>query len=219
MIGVTLATFVFTVILFRDIPKGFFPVEDNGLITVSTLGPDDASFDAMVSRQTELANAISRDPDVISINSTVGGGNAANTQNSGRMFITLRAKPERKASANEVIQRLRRVTGQIPGIQAFFQPIQSITIGAVQTRSQYQYTLQSPDLEALRHYATILEAKVRDLPGILDVNSDLQMKARSTIVDGGLLYAFAGSCPLSSWIAAITASVACRRARPEEASP
>ncbi|MGL4289491.1 MAG: efflux RND transporter permease subunit [Phreatobacter sp.] len=183
MIGVTLATFVFTVILFRDIPKGFFPVEDNGLITVSTLGPDDASFDAMVSRQTELANAISRDPDVISINSTVGGGNAANTQNSGRMFITLRAKPERKASANEVIQRLRRVTGQIPGIQAFFQPIQSITIGAVQTRSQYQYTLQSPDLEALRHYATILEAKVRDLPGILDVNSDLQMKARSTIVD------------------------------------
>ncbi|QCI63906.1 efflux RND transporter permease subunit [Phreatobacter stygius] len=183
MIGVTIATFVFTFMLFRDIPKGFFPVEDNGLITASTLGPDDASFDAMVTRQQELAAAISRDPDVISVNSTVGGGNAANTQNSGRMFITLRAKPERKTSANEVIQRLRRTTAQIPGIQAFFQPIQSITVGAVQSRSQYQYTLQSPDLEGLRHYATTLEAKIRTLPGILDVNSDLQMKARSTIVD------------------------------------
>ena len=183
MLGVTAATFVFTFILFRDIPKGFFPQEDNGLITAATLGPDDASFEAMVVRSRELGAVIGRDPDVVSVMVNVGGGNAANTQNSGRLFITLRQKPERTASATEVIQRLRRAAAGVVGIQAFFQAIQTINVGGVQSRSQYQYTLQSPDLEGLRTFAPILEAKIRTLPGILDVNSDLQMRARSTMVD------------------------------------
>ena len=183
MVGVTIATFVFTFMLFRDIPKGFFPVEDNGLIVGRTLGPDDASFAAMTARQQELAALLSKDPDIVSINSAVGVGGASSTQNSGSMFITLRNKPERKASADQVIQRLRRMSAEVAGIQVFYQPIQSITVGAVQSRSQYQYTLQSPDLETLRHYATVLESKIRTLPGILDVNSDLQMKARSAVID------------------------------------
>jgi hydrophobe/amphiphile efflux-1 (HAE1) family protein len=183
MLGVTLATFVVTVMLFRDIPKGFFPNEDNGLIRAATLGPDDVSFDAMVERTRQLADVVRQDQDVVSVMANVGGGGGANTQNAGSLFITLRDKPARTASATEVIARLRRTTANVPGIQAFFQPIQSITVGTVQSRSQYQYMLQSPDLDGLRQYAPLLEAKMRTLPGILDVNSDLQMRARSTIVD------------------------------------
>lgn len=183
MLCVTLGTFGLTYVLFRDIPKGFFPIEDNGLITAATIAPDDASFATMVERTQALAAAIRKDPDVALVMANAGGGNAANTQNAGRLFITLRDKPERKDSIQVVISRLRRLAGEVPGIQIFFVPVQSINVGAVQSRSQYQYTLTSPDLEQLRHYAQLVEAKMRTLPGILDVNSDLQMRARSTVVD------------------------------------
>ncbi|MBL8567574.1 MAG: efflux RND transporter permease subunit [Phreatobacter sp.] len=183
MIGITIATFVVTFMLFRDIPKGFFPQEDNGIVRAATIGPDDVSFAAMVERTQQLAAVVRRDPDVVSVMANVGSGGGATTQNSGSLFITLRDKPARKDNAVQVIDRLRRAANEVPGIQAFFSPIQSITVGTVQSRSQYQYMLQSPDLDALRQYAPILEAKMRTLPGILDVNSDLQMRARSTIVD------------------------------------
>ena len=179
----TLGTFVLTVVLFQNIPKGFFPSEDIGQITGSTVGPDDASFDAMVARQNALAEVIRRDPDVISVLSTVGGGNAANTVNSGRIFLTLRDKPERKDSALQVIARLRRATASVPGINVFFQPIQSINIGTTQTRAQYQFGMKSSDLAALREYAPRMEARMRGLGNILDVNSDLQVRARSTVID------------------------------------
>jgi HAE1 family hydrophobic/amphiphilic exporter-1 len=183
MLGVTLGTFALTYVLFRDIPKGFFPTEDNGLITAATIGPDDASFATMVERTQALAAAMRKDPDVALVMANAGGGNAANTQNAGRLFITLRNKPERKDSIQVVISRLRRLASEVPGIQIFFVPVQSINVGAVQSRSQYQYTLTSPDLTTLREYAPLVEAKMRTLPGILDVNSDLQMRARSTVVD------------------------------------
>ena len=98
VLAITLGTFVLTVILFQAIPKGFFPSEDIGQLSGSTVGPDDASFDAMVARQSAVAEIIKRDPDVVSVMSTVGGGNAANTVNSGRIFVSLRQKPERKAT-------------------------------------------------------------------------------------------------------------------------
>src|SRR6185436_4591872 len=129
----TLSTFVITALLFQGIPKGFFPIEDIGQLSASTVGPDDASFDAMVARQAALAEVIRRDPDVVSVMSTVGGGNAANTVNSGRIFVTLRQKPERTDSALQVIARLRRVSAQVPGINIFFQPVQSINIATTQT--------------------------------------------------------------------------------------
>jgi hydrophobe/amphiphile efflux-1 (HAE1) family protein len=183
MLGITLATFFVTFILFRDIPKGFFPNEDNGLIRAATLGPDDISFEGMVERTRRLADLVRQDPDVVSVMANIGGGGGATTQNAGSLFITLRDKPARTASAMDVIVRLRRTTAQVPGIQAFFSPIQSIQVGTVQSRAQYQYMLQSADLDALRLYAPQLEARIRTLPGILDVNSDLQMRARSAIVD------------------------------------
>jgi HAE1 family hydrophobic/amphiphilic exporter-1 len=157
MLIVTLATFVATGILYRDIPKGFFPTEDNGLLTASTVGPDDTSFDAMVARQSALAEVVRSDPDVAAVLSTVGGGGGATNQNSGRMFITLRDKPERKTDAVGVITRLRRATAQVPGVNIYFQSVTSINVGAVQSRSQYQYTMQSTDLEALRQFAPKLQ--------------------------------------------------------------
>ena len=183
VLAITLGTFVLTAILFQAIPKGFFPSEDIGQISGSTVGPDDASFDAMVARQGALAEVIKRDPDVQSVLSIVGGGNAASTVNSGRMFIILRDKPERKDSALQVIARLRRVTASVPGINIYFQPVQSINIGTTQTRATYQFGMRSSDLAALREYAPLMEERMRRIPTIMDVNSDLQVRARSTVID------------------------------------
>ncbi|NJO54882.1 MAG: MMPL family transporter, partial [Bacteroidales bacterium] len=179
MLAVTLATFALTFQLYRDIPKGFFPSEDNGLIFGSTVGPDDASFEAMVARQKVVAEIIAKDPDVTSVMSTVGSGPGANTQNAGRLFIGLRDRPERSADMQQVISRLRRAVAEVAGINAFFQPVQSISVGAVSSRSQYQYTLQSTDLNALRTYAPQIEGRMQQIPGLLDINSDLQIKARA----------------------------------------
>ncbi|NJL50335.1 MAG: efflux RND transporter permease subunit, partial [Blastochloris sp.] len=179
MLAVTLATFIVTYELYRDIPKGFFPSEDNGLIFGATVGPDDASFEAMVERQKVVAAIVGKDPDVLTVMSTVGSGPGANTQNAGRLFIGLRDRPERKDDIQQVIQRLRRGVAEVPGINAFFQPVQSISVGAISSRSQYQYTLQSTDLEALRAFAPQLEGRMRQISGVQDVNSDLQIKARA----------------------------------------
>ena len=181
VLAITLGTFVVTVILFQNIPKGFFPSEDIGQITGSTVGPDDASFDAMVARQSVIAEIIKRDPDVLAVLSTVGGGNAANTVNSGRIFVNLRAKPERKDTALQVIARLRRTTAGVPGINIFFQPIQSINIATTQSRAQYQFGMRSSNLAELREYAPQMEERMRRLPNIIDVNSDLQVRARQTV--------------------------------------
>src|SRR6478752_4021938 len=121
VLALTLSTFVITAIMFQNIPKGFFPSEDIGQLVASTVGPDDASFDAMVVRQGVLAEIIKRDPDVETVMSTVGGGNAANTVNSGRIFVTLRDKAERKDNAQQVIARLRRASAAVPGINIYFQ--------------------------------------------------------------------------------------------------
>jgi hydrophobe/amphiphile efflux-1 (HAE1) family protein len=183
MLAAILGTFVLTVVLFQAIPKGFFPQEDIGLLTASTVGPDDASFAAMVERQARLAEIVKADPDVVSVMSTVGGGNAAATQNSGRLFITLRDKPAREAGAGEVITRLRRATSEVPGISVFYQPVQSIILGTTQSRALYQFTMQSPDLAALQTWAPRIEGRMRSIPGIVDVNSDLQMRARAAVID------------------------------------
>lgn len=183
MLLVTLATFVITVVMYRDIPKGFFPTEDIGLVTSATVGPDDASFEAMVARQNALAEVIRKDPDVVTVLSTVGGGGPTATQNSGRMFITLRQKPERTTDILSVIARLRRAAASVPGIAIYMQPVVSISVGPLLTRAQYQYTLQSTDLEGLRRFAPLLQEKITQVPGIVDVNSDLQMRARAMYID------------------------------------
>ena len=180
---ITAGTFVLTVVLFQQIPKGFFPVEDIGQLRGSTVGPDDASFDAMVARQQALAEIIRRDPDVASVISTVGGGFGVNTVNAGSLFIMLRDKPERKDNVQTVIARLRVSTRSVPGINVFFQPLQSINIGTTASRAQYQFGMRSSELTTLREYAPQMEARMRQIPSIVDVNSDLQIRARSTVID------------------------------------
>ena len=183
VLAVTLGTFVLTAVLFQAIPKGFFPIEDIGQISASTIGPDDASFDAMVARQSALAEILKRDPDVVSVVSTVGGGNAANTINSGRIFITLRDKSQRTDNIQQVIGRLRRATATVPGINIYYQPIQSINISTTQSRAQYQFGMRSSDLALLREYAPVMEERMKKIPLIADVNSDLQVRARSALID------------------------------------
>ncbi len=181
---ITAGTFVLTVILFQQIPKGFFPTEDIGQIRGSTIGPDDASFDAMVARQQALAEIIKRDPDVATVISTVGGGFGANTINSGSVFIMLRDKPgSRTDTVQQVIARLRRASSTVPGINIFYQPVQSINIGTTASRAQYQFGMRSSDLAMLREFAPQMEARMRQIPTIVDVNSDLQIRARSTVID------------------------------------
>ena len=183
VLAITLGTFVLTGYMFQAIPKGFFPTEDIGQISAATVGPDDASFDAMVARQAVLAEILKRDPDVLSVISTVGGGNAASTVNSGRIFITLRDKPERTDGVLQVIARLRRVTSTVPGINIFFQPVQSINIATTQSRAEFQFGMRSSDLKQLREYAPRMEERMKRIPTIMDVNSDLQVRARQSSID------------------------------------
>jgi HAE1 family hydrophobic/amphiphilic exporter-1 len=183
VLALTLGTFVLTAVLFQSIPKGFFPIEDIGQIVGSTVGPDDASFDAMVARQQVVAEVIKRDPDVLAVMSTVGGGAGVSTVNAGNIFITLRARPERTATINDVIARLRRSTSTVPGINIFFRPIQSINIATTQTRALYQFGMRSSDLKALREYAPQMEERMKRLPTIVDVNSDLQIRAKQTSIE------------------------------------
>ena len=170
--------------LFQAIPKGFFPTEDIGQITGSTVGPDDASFDAMVARQSALAEIIRRDPDVQQVISTVGGGNAANTVNSGRMFIMLRDKPERKDNVLQVIARLRRA--DVAGAWA------STSSSSRCSRSTSARRRPAPSTSSACAPATLprcantrraWKSACGAFPTILDVNSDLQVRARSTVID------------------------------------
>ena len=163
---ITLGTFVLTAILFQAIPKGFFPTEDIGQITrARPSGPTTPRSTPWWRASQALAEIIKRDPDVVSVISTVGGGNAASTVNSGRIFITLRDKPERKderAAGDRPAAPRRRAT--VPGINVFFQPVQSINIGTTQTRAQYQFGMRSSDLAALREYAPLMEERMRRIP-------------------------------------------------------
>jgi HAE1 family hydrophobic/amphiphilic exporter-1 len=183
MLLVLFGTLAWTVHLYLVIPKGFFPQEDTAMLSAATQGPDDTSFAAMAARQQEVETIIRADPDVISVMSTVGSGGPGANQSSGRMFITLKPKHERAASSNEVIQRLRKATSSVAGINTFFQNVQNINIGTMSSRAQWQYTIQSADFGELKEVGPKLEARIRQIAGVLDVSSDLQIRGRQAIVD------------------------------------
>jgi HAE1 family hydrophobic/amphiphilic exporter-1 len=172
----SLLILVATVYLFAVMPKGFLPSEDTGQVSGSTEAAQGVSFQEMVRLQQQVAAIVSQDPNVATLNSSVGGGPGGGGMNSGWMFMKLKDRRERKLSADEVIQELRPKLATIPGIRMFLQNPPPIRIGGYMTRSQYQFALQSPDTEELYRYAPILEAKMRDLPGLQDVTTDLQIK-------------------------------------------
>ncbi|MFG1318485.1 efflux RND transporter permease subunit [Xanthobacter autotrophicus] len=175
MLVVTLATVVLSVYLYIIIPKGFFPQEDNGFITGTVEAATDSSFDAMVARQKEVADAIKADPDVDYLVSTAGATGNSRTTNTGRLFIALKSRDTRLLSADGVIQNLRRRVSQVPGVNVFFQPVQNISVGGVASKSQFQYTLQSADTQTLFTVAKDMEQRLSSLPGLRDVTSDLQI--------------------------------------------
>ncbi|HEY3031580.1 MAG TPA: efflux RND transporter permease subunit, partial [Bradyrhizobium sp.] len=173
---VTFATIGGTVYLYLAVPKGFFPIEDTGLVIGITEGATDISFKSMVEHQAKVAEIVRAEKTVEYINSTVGVGGPNATTNYGRMFIALKPKSERKESSNQIIQRLRRATGTVPGIAIYFQNIQNINIGGRLAKSQYQYTLQSSDTEALYRIAPDMREKIAKFEGLQDVTTDLYVK-------------------------------------------
>ena len=183
---VTLVVFVGLVVatgyLFAAIPKGFIPSEDTGMIFTFTEAAQDISFESMVRHQQEAAAIVKADPAVESFMSSAGAGGPNSTANTGRMFIRL-VPPEQRPPIDEVIARLRPKLGQVVGLRAFPQNLPPIRIGGQLTKSLYQLTLQGTDLAELYAFAPELEARMRDLPMLQDVTSDLQLKSPQVVVE------------------------------------
>ncbi len=158
-----------TVLLFVKIPKGFLPSEDTSQIFGFTEAAEGISFQSMVEHQRALAAVVREDPNIQAFMSSAGARGGFLGGNAGTLFIRLKPKSERVLSADEVIQQLRPKLARVPGIRAFLQNPPMIRLGGRLTKSQYQYTLQSPDIEELYRYAPLLEEKIRALPGFQDV--------------------------------------------------
>ncbi len=180
MLLVTLGTVYVSVQLYIDVPKGFFPLEDTGLLRGSTEGPPDTSFEAMAARQIRVAEIVRADPAVDYLTSNIGGFNATNN---GFMFIALKPKKERD-KADVVIARLRRATAEVPGMTAVFQQVQNINLNAGRaSRAQYLYSLQGPDLNALFNYAPIMQQRLSQIPQLRDASIDLQLRNPQLSID------------------------------------
>ena len=169
--------FIITLLLFMTFSYGFLPSEDIGQIFGFTEAAQGISFESMKQHQLAVAEIVRQDPNVDSFSSQVGAGGPSPTSNLGRIFITLKPRSKRKLNADEVIQELRPKLTKVPGIQVFLQNPPPIRIGGQLTKSQYQITLQSPEVKELYEHVPILEAKMRELPGLQDVTSDLQIKS------------------------------------------
>ncbi len=168
------ATAATTAVLYINIPKGFFPQQDNGVLIGFTEGGQDISFAEMGRRQVEVGDIIAADPAVQSYSSAIGAGNGS-TANSGRMFVALKPFNERTASAQEVITRLGPKFAKVQGMRVFLQAGQDVTIGGRLARTQYQYTLQDANLNELFEWAPKVLAEMRKMPMLRDLASDQQM--------------------------------------------
>ena len=176
----TLATVGVNVYLFVLVPKGFFPQQDTGRIIGSIQAEQDISFPAMQTKLADFARLVLEDPAVTNVIAFTGG--AGNTTNSGRMFISLKSHHERDASADQVITRLRGKLGRVPGASLFLQAVQDVRIGGRQSNAQYQYTLQSPNLDELNAFAPQMLGRLRNLPELRDVASDQQNRGLQAAV-------------------------------------
>ncbi len=172
---ISLAVLAGTVFLFAKVPKGFLPSQDTGQISGFTEASQNISFESMVRHQTALHGILEAEPAIDTYMSSVGVGGPNLAGNSGRFFIRLKPRKERKESADELIQKLRPKLSTVPGIQAFLMNPPAINIGGRTTKGLYQYTIQGPDTDELYRFASILEKKMKEMPKFQDVNSDLQM--------------------------------------------
>ena len=182
---VAAATLALTVYLYIVIPKGFFPVQDTGVIQGISQAPETISFPAMAERQQQLAAVILNDPAVESLSSFIGADGTNTTLNSGRISINLKPLNIRKISASDVIRRLQESLSEVQGITLYMQPVQNITVDDRVSRTQYQYTLEDADSNELHEWTSRFVAKLKELPELADVATDRQTGglAASLIID------------------------------------
>jgi hydrophobic/amphiphilic exporter-1 (mainly G- bacteria), HAE1 family len=175
-----LITLAATVALYIEIPKGFFPQQDTGIISGLTDAPQDISFDEMVRRQHAVFDVVGQDPDIASYGTGIGGNRPINT---GFVILGLKPLSERKSSADEVITRLRPQLAKVPGIQLFLQASQDLNVGGRTSRTQYQYTVQDSDINELNEWAPKLLEVLKKLPTLRDVASDQQTSSGMLTLD------------------------------------
>ena len=182
---VALGTLALTVFLYIIIPKGFFPVQDTGVIQAISQAPQSISFNAMAEKQKQLAAVILQDPDVASLSSFIGADGTNTTLNSGRMSINLKDLSVRKTNASDLIRRLQSKLSDVQGIKLYMQPVQNITVDDRVSRTQYQYSLEDPDANELSQWTNRFVAQLEKLPQLEDVATDQQNGGRavSLVID------------------------------------
>jgi multidrug efflux pump len=174
---VALATLALTVVLYIIIPKGFFPTQDTGVIQGISQARQNISFTAMAEKQQQLGKIILQDPAVASFSSFIGADGANTTLNSGRFSINLKPLDQRDLSAADVIRRLQKSLAQVQGVTLYMQPVQNITVDDRVSRTQYQYTLEDPDINELNDWTNRFVARLKQLPDLADVATDQQTGA------------------------------------------
>ena len=184
---IVLATFglslLATALLFYVAPKDFIPAGDNGQLRVNTEGPEDISFEGMGARQQQLVDIVAKDPNIAGYMSSIGAGGSRSTVNNGSILLMLKPASERKLDPEQIIQELRPKLAEVPGIRAYIQNTPAIRIGGRQSKSQYQYTLQSIDMPALYDWSGKVTRAFAALPGFEDVTNDLDLNSPSIVVN------------------------------------
>jgi multidrug efflux pump len=180
---VTFGTLVLTLALYVVVPKGFFPVQDTGVILGVSQAPDSVSFDAMARRQQELAKVILQDKDVESLSSFIGVDGTNTTPNAGRIQINLKSRDERSDDASAIIRRLQPALAKVDGITLYMQPVQDLTVEDRVSRTQFQYSIEDADAQELAEWTPRLVAKLQTLPELRDVATDELNNGLRTMVD------------------------------------
>ena len=172
---VTAATLVFTILLYIVVPKGFFPVQDTGVILGISEAPQNVSFAAMSQRQQDLARVILKDPDVLSLSSFIGIDGTNLTMNSGRIQMNLKPRDERKSTASEIIRRLQQPLSQVQGITLYMQPVQDLTVEDRVSRTQYQYSMEDTNAQEVSSWSQrLIDQLNSSAPALRDIASDQQ---------------------------------------------
>jgi multidrug efflux pump len=173
---VAVITMGITVLLYTVVPKGFFPVQDTGVLQGISVAAQSTSYGAMAEHQQALAAAILKDPDVVSLSSFIGVDGSNATLNSGRFLINLKPKNDRSLNATEISRRLQQETANVLGVSLYLQPVQDLTIDASVSRTQYQFVLENPNLSAFNEWVPKLLEKLSQSPDLTNVASDLQQQ-------------------------------------------
>jgi multidrug efflux pump len=181
-LAVAIGTLVLTILLYVFIPKGFFPVQDTGLIQAITEAPQSVSFGDMARRQTGMAQVILKDPDVVSLSSFIGVDGTNITLNSGRMLINLKPVSQRSDSASDIIRRLQKRAAEVTGISIYMQPVQDLSIDTTVSRTQYQFVLEDTNPEEFNTWVPKLVTRLRQLPQLEDVASDQENQGLSAFL-------------------------------------